>query len=137
MRKLVRCAVFVITGASFALAQAQHREKVVFNCTCNDAVGALYATALRDLFANSPRFVEAFTAEEKDKAGKVSGYNWKISVVSMDPSADNLGHTAALSVVFLLGDYGFVSQWIQICSRPEVKGCAEATLANFDAAMRR
>jgi hypothetical protein len=119
---------------SHASAQAPptspSRIPVAFACQCSDPVGALYATAFRDLLASSPRFVE-YPNEMEILNGKVH-VNWDISVISVDPSVHSVGNSTALSVVLLVGGTAFITQLAQSCPRAEVKNCAADTLSLLD-----
>lgn len=97
-----------------------------------DEVGALYATAFRDLLAKSPRFVETYESEVKNRNGEFLYPNWNVRVVSVDPSQDNVGISTALSVVILLGSSTYMDQQVQTCGRNRVSGCASDTLARLD-----
>ena len=61
----IACLPFSRSGAA--------ENKVFFECTCEDVVGAGWATSFRDLIASSPRFTEAQAPEfevAKDAYGK-------------------------------------------------------------------
>ena len=129
--------VLVLAGTIQAFAQANQATTppkptpVAFDCQCSDFVGSHYATALRQLLSQSPRYQLASTAAPTNKQGKAIARNWHISVMSLDPSATNNGQYAALSIVFLKGDSNFMMQDVQYCSRATVKICARSTLATF------
>lgn len=132
MKKLSFAMVLALT---FPLINAQEPSKIpVFvDCTCDDAVGALYATALRDAIANSPRYTEApgyYRTGPAPKRDKIR--NWSISVVAMDDDSQNPGHSSALSVVILLGPDLFIQQFVQVCGRERAATCAARTLADLD-----
>ncbi len=123
--------IFCSIVCTYALGQQAPRIPVVFDCHCNDRVGALYATAVRDLLAESPRFAETRTAEGEDATGKFPIWNWHLSVISLDP--EKTGKYSAISVVILMGKTRFVDQQIQWCPSNDVAGCATTTLSALDA----
>jgi hypothetical protein len=112
--------------------QPTQRTKIFFECTCNDPVGALYATAFRDLLATSPRYAEASEAVEKDNSGKVASLNWHFVVVSIDPSSANDGRSTVLSEVFLIGKDIYLFNRVQSFGRSSVQDAAKSTLASLD-----
>lgn len=130
MKKAVK-----LLGVMLVLSAVGHAQKklipVVFECTCQDQVGELYATAFRDALAKSPRYTETSAAVTKDNNGKPQEYNWQIRVVSVDP-AYAVGRQTAISVVILLGDSFYMTHSIQTCPEAQVAGCAADTLARFD-----
>lgn len=113
-------------------SQTKPKTRLVFNCQCTDPVGQLVASAFRDLLATSPRYVEANQAEEKDTNGKTTTYNWKLVVVSEDPTNDNSGQSTAMSAVLLLGDSYYMTQSVQSCGMSRASFCAQQMLSVVD-----
>jgi len=127
--KFIACLLML---SSVAFGQATQRTKVKFNCTCDDAVAARYATAFRDLLAASPRFVETSLASEPTREGsKAKTYHWVISVLSIDTDNPERGIEIALSVIVTLDDSVF-SHTIQTCGSAAASNCAARTLSEFD-----
>lgn len=118
-----------------AFAQSTKKIGVVFNCDCDDITGELYASAMRDLIARSPRFEAVSKGEIKDDKGKVVLYNWRIRAVSIDPTSVASGQSAAIAVVFLLGDSIYISMIVQTCRKTAASECAADALASFDKAI--
>jgi hypothetical protein len=52
------------------LSQAPKKVPIHIDCTCDDQVGELFATALSDAIASSPRYTEATVGEVKRPDGK-------------------------------------------------------------------
>ena len=128
--KFIIAAWILFVGAP-CLARAE-RIKVRFSCSCEDQVGARYATALRDLLASSPRYTETpYASEPKGPDSKEKIYHWEIQVVSIDVDDPALGHQSALSVVFMVDDV-LLSHHIQTCGASVVSQCAATTLASLD-----
>ncbi len=125
-------ALCFLAGAPKAGAQEPKRIKVVFECQCDDDVGRLYATAFRDLLASSPRFVEATNSAEVDSNGAIIDFNWKVVVVSIDPSDNKRGDRTAMSVVFLRGNSTFVTSLVQTAGRLRVEDAARSALSHLD-----
>ena len=104
--------LFCLNASSFG--QEPRKTKVFFECTCDDVVGATWATNFRDLIASSPRYTEAQAPEfeiTKDAEGKpINGYNWHVNVISSPAGRDS----AAISVVVLLGYSYFVTHWSKL-----------------------
>jgi len=98
MRALVLVILLISWSLSFAQSSS-NKTAVFFSCTCSDSVGKLYATAVRDAIAASPRYKEAAVAEEKGANGKTDSYHWAVKAVSLDPSNDNNGVSTVISVV--------------------------------------
>ncbi len=115
-----------------AWGQSKPRTPVKFECQCSDQVGSLYATAFRDLLAQSPRYQEVSAAVEKDTTGKITALTFHILVVSIDPSGQNEGKAAAIAVTLLIGDDYYESQQVQWCPSSDVKRCAEGTMSFMD-----
>lgn len=130
MKKIALLSLLLLTA--HAQPQAKAKAKIYVECTCDDPVATLYATALRDAIANSPRYVEAEASESPGKDGKGSDPNWVLSIVSIDDSTSVADVSTALSVVMKVGDNFFLTHWIQVCGRDKVAYCASQTLANFD-----
>lgn len=122
---LLLCSFLPAFGESGKIA-------VVFDCECTDSVGARYATEVRDLLAASPRYYLAYSAEEKDKNGKISSYHWHFKVLSLDPSSNNDGSSTVLSVVLLVGDSIFMTQQVQTCGASRISACAANTISFMD-----
>lgn len=131
----------LVCFAGTIVAQQPKKTPVYFGCTCADPVGALYATAFRDLLASSPRYIEASEAQPvngRDRTGSpIYTYNWHVSVVSEDPSIGDTGNSAALSIVILVGDSYFNTQYVQSCPRAKVAQCAADTFSELDAAIHQ
>jgi hypothetical protein len=122
--------VLVFLSSIHAFAGPAEKTKVKIDCTCNDAVGARFATALRDVVASSPRYVETPLSNEP---GKDAPWHWVISIVSVDGELNNPNVSTALSIVILVGDDIFMSQFVQVCGSEKIKDCAAHTFASFDA----
>ena len=131
MKTLALLVLLVCLNIS-SLGQEPRKTKVFFECTCDDVVGATWATSFRDLIASSPRYTEAQAPEfevAKDADGKpLNAYNWHVNVVSSPAGRDS----AALSIVVLLGQSYFVTHLVQACPRDKVASCAANALASLD-----
>jgi hypothetical protein len=130
--KVLALAVLLSCLNASSPGQEQRKTKVFFECTCDDVVGATWATNFRDLIASSPRYTEAQAPEfevMKDGDGMpLNAYNWHVNVVS-SPAGKDL---AAISVVVLLGYSYFVTHLAQACPRDKVASCAANALASLD-----
>ena len=126
-RYLVLFCIICISAVCHA-----ERVKVRFSCDCDDQVGSLYATALRDTLAASPRFIETPDESEPGSAeSKGRLYHLVIQVVSVDIENPPGGHQAALSVVFTFAGT-MLGQRVQVCGAQSVAHCAASTLASLD-----
>jgi len=114
-----------------ALGQAPTKVKIYVECTCDDIVGAQYATALRDAIARSPRYELA--SSPSVGVGKSLIYWWSLSIVTLDDSNSPAepGHKTAISIV-LTFNAAMVSQHIQTCGVSAVDHCAAMTLSSTD-----
>jgi len=110
---------------------APPKTKVKFICTCNDDVGAKFATALRDLLAASPRYMETDDDNDKIFPNVKQRFVWVLSIVSVDASPGNPGSATAMSTV-LLGGPIFLKQQEYLCGTNNVKHCAEDTFSYLD-----
>jgi len=109
--------------------ESQKRIPVFFSCNCPDEVGKLYATALRDLLAKSPRYFES--ASPDLTGGTIDGPpKLSIVVTSMDPIGD--GKFMAHSEVALLGASTYLYSTVAWCPKTKVDNCAASTLAALD-----
>ncbi len=131
MRRVLLIALGLISFSYLAHAQAK-KSSLYFDCTCDDAVGRLYATAFRDLLASSPRYQSASVAEVDDEKGNVVRRNWNVKVVSLDPARDAEGQRTVLSVVLIWGDLLYVDSLVQTCNKNNVASCVSDTLADLD-----
>ena len=132
--KVVFVLAMIVRVSMYARPQAQDQQNqkripVFFLCNCGDEVGKLYATALRDLLAKSPRYVE--TADPDLTRGTVDGPP-KLSVVvtSIDPTGE--GKSMAHSEVGLLGSSTYLYSTVGWCPKAQVDHCAASTLAALD-----
>lgn len=105
------------------------KTAIYIDCTCEDMVGALYATALRDAIARSPRY--SLASSPSEGSGKNLKYNWTLSIVSINDTAGSTGISTAISTVLNIGDIMF-GQHIQSCGIDMVTSCAATTLASAD-----
>jgi hypothetical protein len=101
------------------------KTQLFVSCSCDDQLGAKYATALRDIVAKSPRYEE--TRNEGDDK---SGYPFKISLVSIDTSTSP-GEQIAISEVTSFNSILF-DQNVQVCSAQSVFNCAQTTFSQVD-----
>ena len=142
MKQIWLLLFLVLNGLPACLAQhASVKTDVNFDCTCDDSVGRLYATAFRDLIASSPRYSLASVAEVKGSDGKTSKYNLNIKVVTLDDDASGnrrgSGISTVISVVLLVGDDPYLDNLVQTCGRDVVASCAASTLAYLDEVTHR
>lgn len=121
--------IFLLLCSTAVFGQSVVKTGVKFTCTCEDNLGARYATAVRDLIASSPRYELA--SEFSGKNGTTPFVNWGIRVVSVDPSAGNNGNDTVLSVVITLGQY-YLTHSVQYCTSARVKDCAANAIALLD-----
>jgi hypothetical protein len=137
--KFILFLVSVVCVAPLAQIQAQDGEShkripVFFSCNCADEVGKLYATALRDLLAKSPRYIES--ASPDLTGGAVDGPpKLSIVVTSIDPTGD--GRFMAHSEVGLLGASTYLYSTVGWCPKTEADHCAASTLAALDDQVHR
>ncbi|HEY6407998.1 MAG TPA: hypothetical protein VIY29_11070 [Ktedonobacteraceae bacterium] len=122
-------ALLLLSTAALSHAQTPAKTPVKFSCTCEDAVGAKYATALRDLIAASSRYQSA--SDFVVGTGKDAVWNFGIHVVSLDPSAGNTGERTVLAVTITVGPL-FMTSLVQTCGDAEVQSCASTTFAQLD-----
>jgi hypothetical protein len=69
---------------------------------------------------------------EKDESGKVKSLNWRVVVISIDPSINYDGRSTVVSVVFLLGKDLYLVNRVQSFGRSYAQDAARATLAGLD-----
>ena len=131
MKVFYLLATFMLFVGAPANAQDAHKQAVVFNCNCSNMASSLYATAFRDLIAESPRYrlIRAGSEETVVKPGRTMP--WVINAVSIDSSAAKDGSDAAISVAFTVSDL-LVDNAVQLCGKDAAKECAEQTLATLD-----
>lgn len=126
-RHLVLFCIICVSAVCHA-----ERVKVKFSCDCGDQVGSLYATALRDSLAASPRYIETpDESEPRSEGSKDRLYHLVIQVVSVDIENPPGGHQAALSVVFTFAGT-LLGQRVQVCGAQSAAQCAASTLASLD-----
>jgi hypothetical protein len=125
---LVLSAMSVTAFGQGSNSSSPKKIAIFFSCDCDDAVGALMATAFRDMLATSPRFTEAAGVEN-------SAYN--LSVVSLDPQRGNPGHLSAFSAVLLIGTSFMVTHSVRTCPQAEANSCAANLLSFVDKNIHR
>lgn len=125
-------ALLLCLLSSCAIGQTVPKIGVKFVCTCNDMVGARYATAIRDLIAVSPRYAAANDFVEGPANARV--FNMGIRAITLDPQVGSPGNGTAVAVTITWG-YLYINNILQICTSESVKECAENTIASFDAAV--
>jgi len=122
-------AFFALFCASIVLAQAPAKTPVHFDCSCDDNIGARYATAVRDLIAVSPRYQS--TGAFKEGSGADTKWNYGIRVTSINPFNDEGNSSTALAVVFTYGEL-YLDSYIQVCGVAKIQSCAATTIAMLD-----
>jgi hypothetical protein len=126
----MKALVFLLLSAT-SLGLAPTKTGIYIDCTCEDAIGALYATALRDVVANSPRYRLARFARERSADYQSFTENFVIHIVTVDINRDRPGVSTAISVAYSMTDI-FLGNSVQTCGRERVQVCAETTLADAD-----
>jgi hypothetical protein len=123
--------LLLLSNTAFGQASGSVKLKIKFVCTCDDSVGVRYATALRDLIAKSPRYVE--TNDFSEGTSRHLG----IRVVSVDQDDDHTGRSTAMSIVFTSGSDVYLTHAVQTCGINRVESCAADTLADLDSLLHR
>ena len=120
-KRLFLAALFV--ASSFGSASAQHakRDRVVVTCTCDDATGQAYVTALRSALNRNPHY------REVDLQEGVANNAIRINIVSMPLGTESGISKAALSVV-VIHDGALLHQFVETCTRIPIQDCAESML---------
>jgi hypothetical protein len=103
------------------------KQKIYFQCTCNDPVGSRLATKLRDLIAQSPRY----SRSESDFGGADEKYLpvWSIRIVTKD--VDGSGDRSVMAIAITQGLF-LRDLYVLSCGSEKVTECAEGTLADLD-----
>ena len=123
-------ALWLLCFSSLCLAQ-KVKTPVVFECTCDDGGGLLYATKFRDALATSPRYTEV--SKTKNGATEDGRYYWTVSVVTIDGDGENnRGLSSAVSAAIFVGNTIFDGNYVQVCGRDVVTACAQKLLAILD-----
>lgn len=133
-RSVMLAVLFFTVGQLCALGQTPTetaRIPVAFDCQCTDTVGAAYEKDFREMLSQGSKYGLATEAAVTSNGGKVVVKNWHIGVMSLDPSPENNGQYAALSIVVLRGNDEFILQDVQMCSRTTVHECTLSTLGTF------
>ena len=126
------CTIAALLSVLLGVGDAQqHKTPIAFTCTCKDDAGALFATALRDVIAASPRYYLADMADDKDAKGN-SITKWHLSAVSIDANSSSPGNKTAISIVTSLGGTYLMDNAIQICGKDVAKSCAEGIFSDLD-----
>ncbi len=119
-------SIFVF-GIASASAEAPKRGAVSVSCSCDDATGQAYVSALHDALARSPLYREVKFGDgvEKDAI--------KIKIVSrpLDGDASGSSKRTTLSIICMYKG-AVVRQLIETCNAIPIASCAEETLAQFD-----
>ena len=130
MKVLALVALFFCLNAS-CFGQEPRKTKVYFDCTCDDVVGATWATSFRDLIASSPRYAEAPSPEYEVTKARTANRSMPTTGTSM-LSPLPLAETRRLfSIVVLLGYSYFVTHLVQACPHDKVGSCAANALASL------
>jgi hypothetical protein len=131
--KAAACVAAVAVAAFCLQSSGQQFQKtpIVFTCQCKDPAAVHYATAFRDLLAESPVYEEVHAPADPTIPEPGKAVPWTISVISIDPSDRKDGAQTALSVVLSVAGI-FMDHTVQICGDMSVKKCAEHTFAFAD-----
>jgi hypothetical protein len=106
---------------------------VKFDCSCDDKLGTLYATAFRDLIAKSPRYQETQVAQDDGKGtNKNDSYNWFIDIIPMDMTQPADGNASAFSIVLKLGNMFYLDHWAQTRGVNMADICAHTIFSAVD-----
>jgi hypothetical protein len=117
-----------------ALGQESGKIRVKVICSCDDNVGQMYASALRDALATSPRYKETSEDSFKKPDGTIAYYPFTIDAVSLDPSGNNNGQETVVSVALTVGSM-YLTNLVQYCPVAKVAECAHRALASLDRAI--
>lgn len=119
--------------SSVAFGQNRDKTRIFFVCDCQDPVGILFASSLRDTIANSTRYELGRTADQPRFDGKEGKtYNLVLHIVTVDAGSEgNQGHSTAISATITIADI-YWGQFVQVCSETRVTPCAISSLAMTD-----
>ena len=105
-----------------AQAQKAHRSVgVTVTCTCDDATGQAYVSALHQALANSSRYREMSASEGFEKNAI------RINIISMPLDPHEGRPQAALSIV-CLHDGAILHQFVETCTHIPIEECAESMI---------
>jgi hypothetical protein len=136
VRSVLLSAALLASLAPVLPAQNQPGKiSVKFDCQCDDRVGMLFATEVRDLISKSPRYRLVQTLAPHGGSDWVHAPEMHLDVISFD--ALNSGDYAAFSEAITVGEELFLSHRVQVCGLKSVRGCAQDTFAAFDAAVQK
>lgn len=117
--------LFVFVFSKHASAQNAPRAAVRVTCSCEDAVGKAYATALRSALTESKHFRLISAEEELDQEPM------RVNIVSLPiGNGPNGQPRTVISVVSIRGG-AITHQLIETCDRIEIESSAQAKLVEL------
>lgn len=124
---LVPCAVFA--------QQETKKVPVKFTCNCKDGVGRLYATALRDLLSQSPRYALVESIASRGGPGWPEGPEMGLNVTSIS-ILEGTPDSSAFSEVITVGDELYLTHSVRVCGINKVAFCATDMFSELDEAVQ-
>ena len=123
MRRISFTALLLLSFLSFGMkAQAERPHipvGITITCSCDDATGKAYVSAIRDLLSKDSHYRE-MSMEEGARKNAI-----RINIISMPLEAVDGRQRAALSIV-CLHDGSIIHQFVETCTRIPIAECAES-----------
>ena len=121
--------ILLIVGNRPIFSQVKQSPKieVIFDCECDDMVGTIYATEIRDILSVSPRY--KLSPKSRGTKSDFEGYTLKVTTVSADK--DNMSIALSYAVLYSRVDF-FLGNSVQVCGKSVIKECAATTIASMD-----
>ena len=120
---LLGCVALASASTTQAQAKKVTRARVNVSCSCDDATGKLYATALHTALGNSQHYREVGRSEGSDDSVI------RISIVSLplEDGVEGQPARAALSIV-CLHNGSIIHQFVETCAHISITECAQSML---------
>jgi hypothetical protein len=116
-----------------ASAQNDERLPVHISCRCDDPVGRLFHSSVKDAFARSPRYVET-SAWNTLSSGKTVD-NLSLDIATLDPDSGEgqlSGNRTIVTVVIGLGAFTMFSHFQMVCGSKRLDECAAGLISDID-----
>jgi hypothetical protein len=126
-------ALILVSGLGSGQSKRPAKVGIIVSCSCDDPVGRLFATSVRDVIARSPRYFLATEKTQKGANGVQIGLNFDLNVITMDSDdkTNPKGNATIVSSVLLI-DGTYVDHFLQNCGSTRTEACAKDLLAGFD-----
>lgn len=126
IRLAILLLLSVVSFVGRASAASTHAPTgITITCSCDDATGKAYVSAVRDLLAKDVHFRE-MSMEEGARKNAI-----RVNIISMPLESADGRPRAVLSIVCMHGDT-MVHQFVETCTRIPIADCAQSMVQDLN-----